>query len=646
MGQRLAGQVSSRLAAMRSDYAFATVDAALLASAYLLVFVVTREPTNLWWPTLLRVLVVAPAVHLACNAAFGLYGRVWQHAGIDEARQLILAGSCVIAILGTLSFALGRVPAPIVVLGPAVATFLTGVSRFRSRLFSWQRATRATNGARVVVIGAGRTGASLVNDLRHKSHQGYVPVAVVDDDARLHGRTVGGVPIVGGMGDLDQTLTKTSAHEVVLAIPSAAPELVRRAARAAEAAGLSLKVVPALRDVVAGASPMRQVRKARIEDLLGRKQVVTDLAAVNELVSGRVVLLTGAGGSIGAEIARQVARLSPSLLLLLDHDETHLHDALARIDADAAHPCVQVLADIRDDEGVEQIFSRYRPEIVFHAAAHKHVPILEAYPLEAVRTNVFGTANLLAAATRVGTERFVFISTDKAVRPSSVLGASKRLGEQLVAAHARPHGRYCSVRFGNVLGSRGSVVPTFDRQIAEGGPVTVTDPEMTRFFMSVEEAVQLVLQAGVFTKDNDLFMLEMGSPIRIVDLARQMIRLSGYSESEVGLTFLGARPGEKQAEELHAPSEAASETPHPSIARLTTTGISGEALRAGLERLRFLVDARLPDEARDTLFSLVASADELTPPAPRTLVLPEARKADKPTRIDLTVVAEVAERQW
>ena len=634
---------------MRADYVFATLDAALLAAAYLLVFVVTRGPGEPWWPMLWRVLLVAPVVHLVCNAGFGLYGRVWQHAGIDEARQLLLAGTCVVGILTGLSLGLGRVPAPIVVLGPAVATFIVGVSRFRSRLFAWQRTSKAAVGARVVVIGAGRTGATLVRDLKDKSREAYSPVAVVDDDTRLHGRTVSGVPIVGGMEQLDTTLARTQAHEVVLAIPSAAPELVQRAATSADAAGLSLKVMPALRDVVAGLSPMRQVRKARIEDLLGRKQVVTDLAAVRELVSGRVVLLSGAGGSIGAEIARQVARFGPATLILLDHDETHLHDARARIEDEHGLRCVQVLADIRDEVGIARIFATYRPDIVFHAAAHKHVPILEAYPLEAIRTNVFGTANLLAAATSAGTERFVFISTDKAVRPSSVLGATKRLGEQLVAAQSKSCGHYCSVRFGNVLGSRGSVVPTFDRQIADGGPVTVTDPEMTRFFMSVEEAVQLVLQAGVFTTDNDLFMLEMGAPIRIVDLARQMIRLSGHSEAEVGVKIVGARPGEKRAEELHAPSEVATRTPHPSIARLTTSRIPEDLLRDGLERLRFLEAERLPDDAKDVLFALVAASDEsVTPmtqptsvtPSQQSVVLPDARKAAPPTRIDLTEVAE------
>lgn len=608
--RRSVAHVAGRLAAVRADYSFAALDAALMLASYLLVFALTTARTGSWLLPLPRILLIAPLIHLACNAAFGLYGLLWRHAGIDEARRLIVAGSAAVVVLSVGSVAFGRVPAPIVVLGPTVATLLTGLSRFRSRLFAWQRGSGRAPGVRIAVIGAGRTGVSLVRDLLANPQSGAAPVVLVDDDRRLHGKSIKGVPVLGTLEELPELAADLVVHQVILAVPTAEPELVQRAADVAERMRIPLKIVPGVHDLISGMSPRHQVRRARIEDLLGRNQIDTDLGAVSELVKGKVVLLTGAGGSIGSEIARQVARFHPAVLVLLDHDETHLHDAVATIPELPDSTCIQVLADIRDREAIRELFVTYLPDVVFHAAAHKHVPILERFPLEALSTNVFGTLNVLAAAAASGTDRFVFISTDKAVRPKNVLGATKRLAEQLVAAQARSHGRYCAVRFGNVLGSRGSVVPTFERQIASGGPITVTDPEMTRFFMSIEEAVQLVLQACVFTGDNDLFMLEMGSPVKIVDLARQMIRLSGHTETEIEVQITGSRPGEKTAEELHAPSEQVVATSHPSIARLVPARPSLDMLEHELERLRVLMEQRRAEEAREALFDLVASIDD------------------------------------
>ena len=610
IGRRYGTELSRNLAAIRADYAFAATDAALMVASYLLVFFITTDRLGSWLQPLPRVVLIASVVHLICNAALGLYGLLWRQAGIDEARRMILAGCAAIAVLAAASFAFGRLPVSVVILGPTVATLLTGMTRFRSRLFAWQRGSRTAPGTRLVVIGAGRTGATLVRDLLANPQGGSAPVAILDDDLQLRGRTIKGVPVLGGLDDLPALAADLVVNQVVLAVPSAGPELVQRAAVAAERIGVPLKIVPGVHELISGVSPRRQVRKARIEDLLGRTQVDTDLAGVSELVKDRTVLLTGAGGSIGSEIARQVARFHPTRLVLLDHDETHLHDVSASVGDELGATCVQVLADIRDREVMTQLFAAYRPDLVFHAAAHKHVPILERFPIEAITTNVFGTLNVLDAAADSGTERFVFISTDKAVRPKNVLGATKRLAEQLIAARSRSRGRYCAVRFGNVLGSRGSVVPTFERQIASGGPVTITDSGMSRFFMSIEEAVQLVLQAAVFTDDNDLFMLEMGEQVRIVDLAHQMIRLSGYAEHEIELVITGARAGEKTEEELHSPSEQVHATPHPSIARLVPARPSLDMLNRELEDLRGLVDLRESEAARDRLFRLVNAIDD------------------------------------
>jgi FlaA1/EpsC-like NDP-sugar epimerase len=608
--RRTSMHVAQKLVALRADYTYAGTDAVLMCASYLLVYLITAETQNPSLGGLVRVAVLAPMVHLACNVAFGLYGRVWQHAGIDEARRLIMAGAAAISILIVAAWALGRLTAPIVVLGPTVATLIIGTSRFRARLFAWHRGRREHVGAPVVVVGAGSTGATVVKDLLDNPQGGYAPIAIVDDDVRLHKKTIVGIPIVGKLDSLPAFATTTAISQIVLAVPSATPQLVQRTADVAETVGVPLKIVPSVRELIGGVSPLRQVRKARIEDLLGRTQVATDLTSVGRLIEGRTVLLTGAGGSIGSEIARQVSRFGPATLVLLDHDETHLHDASASIHGEMGVMPVQVLADIRDRKLIAQIFSTYRPDVVFHAAAHKHVPILERFPLEAIRTNVFGTLNVLDAAAASGVQHFVFISSDKAVRPKSVLGATKRFGELLIASHTRPpKGGYCSVRFGNVLGSRGSVVPTFERQIATGGPVTITDPDMTRFFMSIPESVQLVLQAAVFTKDNDLFMLEMGNPVKIIDLARRMIRLAGYSEHEIGLAFVGTRAGEKLEEELHDLSEETLPTPHPSIARLDATTPNITRLQHGLQQLSLLVEDGEDGAAKDLLFELVAGGD-------------------------------------
>jgi FlaA1/EpsC-like NDP-sugar epimerase len=388
-----------------------------------------------------------------------------------------------------------------------------------------------------------------------------------------------------------------------------------------------MKVLPGVHNLMSHPTHLAAIRQARepsIEDLLGRTPVASELESIRSSLSGRRVLVTGAGGSIGSEICRQVASLDPAQLVLLDHDETHLHDTAATTNG----ACEQALVDITDRSAVFEIFKRYQPEVVLHAAAHKHVPVLELYPVEAANTNVFGTLNVIDAAVEVGTKRFVQISTDKAVCPSSVMGASKRLAEQIVLAR-RPEGAaYCAVRFGNVLGSRGSVIPTFARQIENGGPVTVTDARMTRFFMSVEEAVQLVLQSSMLSQGGEIFMLDMGQPVRILDLAKRMIRLSGYRVGvDIPIEIVGRRSGEKLDEELSTPEEEVLSTSHPHIHRLAPVSTPKEALDSRLLRLREAAARRDGENVRDLLFTPVStengvvsskSATELSGPAPRT----------------------------
>ena len=597
-------RLAQRASRLRSDVILGIFDALLVTAAFATVLVLRfdgRVPSH-HWHAFWGFVPFGVALSLASNWAWGLYGQLWRHASIHEARHLLMAGATTTSVLVFLEIGIRRsVPYSVVTLGVGLSIFLTGALRFQSRLFSFQRRSSDQDGLRVVVIGAGDAGAALVREMLRSPRAGLVPVAVLDEDPRRHGRSFMGLRIEGGIDDLARVAARTAAHQAVLAMSSIDQPLVRRAAAAAEKAGVALRIVPGMSSTVGNRVSISDVRDLRIEDLLGRKQVVTDLDGVRSLLEGKRVIVTGAGGSIGSEISRQVAACDPASLVLVDHDETHLHDAATSV----SRPTVQVLADIRDRELMLHVFATHRPEVVFHAAAHKHVPLLEDHPCEAALTNVVGTANVLEAAEKVHAERLVFISTDKAVVPSSVMGASKRLGEQLVLGQAPEGTRYCAVRFGNVLGSRGSVVPTFMRQIAAGGPVTVTDPAMTRFFMSIEEAVQLVLQSAALAEGGELFMLDMGEPVRILDLAERMIRLSGREVGrDIEIKVTGVRPGEKLVEELRDCEEQAFGTIHPSIMRVQPLPTPDALLRMGMGQLEAFASGRRPEEVRNLLFAL------------------------------------------
>jgi FlaA1/EpsC-like NDP-sugar epimerase len=555
-------------------------------------------------------LPVVVVVQVAANAAFGVYGPLWSHAGAAEARRLMLAGCASGAVLLAVN-PLGSIPMPrsVVLLGVLLATMQGGAARFQARILRRPPAPRPRDGVRLALVGAGPSGALILREILSRPDSGLVPVVVIDDDPRKQGRQLVGVPVVGSTRRLAAVATEFGAEEILLAIPSADRELVRTVANGADAAGLPLKVLPPIREILNGRPSVSGVRDLRIEDLLGRTQARVDVDALREVIGGRRVLITGAGGSIGSEIARQVAALDPERLVLVDHDETHLHDAAATL-GDGAE---LVLADIRDRERMAAVVGATCPQVLFHAAAHKHVPLLEVHPAEAVRTNVFGTANVVDAALAAGVEHVVFISTDKAARPANNLGLTKWLGEQLVVRAAPAGSHWCSVRFGNVVGSRGSVVPTFARQIAAGGPVTVTDPRMTRYFMSLREAVELVLQAVASAGDGGTYMLDMGQPVRIVELAERMVRLSGHRVGDdIAIEFTGARPGEKLAEDLLDPREQVEPTDHPSILRVRPIALPGPVLDAGLRELAAAVSTGQPDGLNTLLRELADGSASTT----------------------------------
>ncbi len=611
--------VAVRASRVRSRMVFTLLDALCVVAGYGLAEIAyfhNKAPAHYWDHFALFVLV-ALILTLVANHVFGLYGRMWRHAGAEEARQLVLAATVVVTIL-VVGYPVGRdlgvekVPITVIGVGCMFATSGMGLLRFHSRLFAWQRGSRRL-GLRVAVVGSRDAGAAAIREMLRSPGAGLVPVAVFDDDSRAHGLSMMGVPVVGSIADIPQAASRYTLQQVLLTIPEPPPELVERVLQACETAGLTMKVLPGVKDLVNGnaLASLRQAREPRIEDLLGRTPVPIDLDTVRRALEGRRVLVTGAGGSIGSEICRQVAELDPTSLVLLDHDETHLHDTAATLSI----PCEQALVDVTNRRAVFDAFEHYRPEVVFHAAAHKHVPVLESYPIEAAQTNVFGTLNVVEAAIDVGTQRFVQISTDKAVRPSSVMGASKRLAEQIVLSRAPAGASYCTVRFGNVLGSRGSVIPTFSRQIAAGGPVTVTDARMTRFFMSVHEAVQLVLESSVLSDGGgEVFMLEMGNAVRILDLAERMIRLSGYQVGvDIPIHLVGMRPGEKLEEELSTPEEEVIHTQHPYINQLIPITAPPEAFADGLRRLEHAILRRDGDSTRALLFTVGSATPDECP---------------------------------
>ena len=608
-----------RIAAhVRRDLPLAALDALAVVPAYVIPLVLRYDgavPPDAWD----RFWVFMPVIvlmHLLANYLFGLYGQMWRHASIQEARRLVLAGAAGFALVLALDLVAGPprpVPISVVIFGAGGAFAVFGAVRFQSRLFALRRRGEIeSERRRVLLMGTGDAGAQVFGDILRTPSLGLEVVGLIDDDPRRHGLALHGVSVLGTRDDIPALARRLDVDRVLLAIPSATSDAIRDVAARCEEAEVSLRVLPSVREVVGGRVSARDLRALSIEDMLGRTQVQTDLAAVRALVRGQRVLVTGAGGSIGSEIARQVSGFDPESLVVLDNDETHLYDLLATVPRKAT----AILADIRDRVRIEEVVRTHAPDVVFHAAAHKHVPILEEHPQEAFLTNVAGTINVAEAAVSAGSQTFVLISTDKAVHPASVMGASKRLAEEVVRSLSGRGTVLCSVRFGNVLGSRGSVVPTFMAQIEAGGPVTVTDPDMTRYFMSIPEAVELVLQASSMARGGEVFTLDMGEPIRIIDLAGKLIRLSGRVPGrDVPIEIVGCRPGEKVHEELIEDGEHPIPSGHPGIVVAHPPPPDPVALRGSLHDMDQLVRSghmsllaeRIKESARGRSHAEVAS---------------------------------------
>jgi FlaA1/EpsC-like NDP-sugar epimerase len=521
-------------------------------------------------------LVVKPLIlYLA-----GMYRRYWRYASIGELYLLGLAVLCSTALLTAAAWAIhgsdmfpgAELPRSIPIIDGMLTLLAVGGIRFAVRAGRLGPPARRHSGKdgkkRVLVVGAGDAGAMIVRELRSSSRAELDPVGFVDDAPEKQGVYVHGVPVLGRLSDILRVIEHRTIDEVIIAMPTAPGKIIRETVAVCEAAGIPSLTVPGMFEILTGDVSVNQLRNVEIEDLLRREPVQTDSTEIMQMLTGARILVTGAGGSIGSELCRQILRAGPAQLVLLGHGE----NSLFVLNQDLRHLFPQaklqiVVADIRDSSRINAVFARFRPQIVFHAAAHKHVPLMEDNIEEAVTNNVLGTRIVTEVAEKYDVERLVAISSDKAVNPTSIMGATKLIAELIVhEAGLRARRPFVSVRFGNVLGSRGSVVPFFRQQIANGGPVTVTHPDITRYFMTIPEAVQLVLQAGTMGRPGDLFVLDMGSPIRIVDLARDLIRLSGLEEGrDIDIVFTGLRPGEKLNEELFTSQEKYGRTAHEKI---------------------------------------------------------------------------------
>jgi FlaA1/EpsC-like NDP-sugar epimerase len=579
------------------------VDAALLALAYYLAYVLRFDEgiPNRYQELLTDTIWITVPMQVAIYAAFGLYSKLWRFVDQKDFETILKAtvvstgGLIVVLFL----FSIGRHDPPRTVIAMdfvLALVFLCG-ARFAVR-WAFERPARGAmlerGGHEVLIVGAGNGGQQVASELRRNPGLRAAAIGFVDDDPRKQGMRVAGHKVLGTTGDLPRVLDAVKPDEVIIAIPSAPGILRQRVVTACRARAIPVRMLPTTFELLSGgAQLMRQVREVQVEDVLGREPVRVEIDRVGAYLAGQTVLVTGAGGSIGSELCRQIARVGPKLLVLVENAENSLFEVRRELEEERHFArAAAVLADCKDATRMREVFEEYEPSVVFHAAAYKHVPLMEENPVEAVRNNAVATRIVAAAAGEAGVERFVLVSTDKAVSPATVMGASKALAEWAVEAAQNRFKttRYASVRFGNVLGSSGSVVPIFRRQIAKGGPVTVTDSRMTRYFMTIPEAVQLIIRSGELAAGGEVFVLEMGDPVKIVDLAANMIRLAGYEpDVDIAIEIVGRRPGEKIHEELFNPGERPKPTPAEKIVYAIQPPLEPEWVESAFARIEALV---------------------------------------------------------
>ena len=558
-----------------------------------------HDPFGATKSSVIRVIPIVLVVHAIVGYVVGIYRRRWRYGSFDEVGGLVVATLITTSVLFVLRFfgtSLNPFPRSVIFISGFAGLCFVAASRYAWRLMREQlRRPTDQTAAKILVYGAGEGGIQMVNTLLRNPQSPYLPVGFLDDNPDTHRLSISGVPVLGGRDQLSNARARTGATTLLIAIPSADSALIGDISARARELSMDVKVLPAVQNLNERPLDTSDIRDLTDEDLLGRRKVVIDLQQISDYLVNRRVLVTGAGGSIGSELCRQLARFNPAELIMLDRDESALHEVQLSIHGRALLDTPQtVLADLRDEATINHIFDTRKPEVVFHAAALKHLPLLERYPLEAYQTNVLGTLTLLNAAQRTGVGVFVNISTDKAANPISVLGYSKRIAERVTAAvgQSATSGKYMSVRFGNVLGSRGSVLMSFRDQIAKGGPLTVTHRGVTRYFMTISEAVQLVIQAGAIGSSGEALVLDMGTPVSIYDVAKQLVTNSG---KPVEIEIVGLRAGEKVHEELFGDGEIDTRPRHPLISHVPVESVD----------LGLLTPS--PTDARETMLRIIAN---------------------------------------
>ncbi|MDJ0332967.1 nucleoside-diphosphate sugar epimerase/dehydratase [Planococcus sp. S3-L1] len=552
--------------------------------------------------------------HHALAMYYGLYRKVWEYASIGELASIFKAVTWSIVVIGIVQLVYrGDVLFRALLITWMLHLLLIGGSRLSWRLFRDNKMNPKTSDLkRTLIVGAGKAGSLVSRQLLANPENGLLPVLYVDDDKNKQGLDIYGVRVVGNTKDIADIAMDNKIDTIIIAIPSLGKQETAELIQTCMDSGVRTQTIPLIEDIMTGKVSVTDIQDVKIEDLLGRDEVKLDMDKIASQLTSKTILVTGAGGSIGSEISRQIARFGPKKLLLLGHGENSIYliDMELRQTVAPDTEIIPIIADVQDRERILDIMNTYKPDVVYHAAAHKHVPLMESNPMEAVKNNVYGTKNVAEAAHMSSVGNFVMVSTDKAVNPPNVMGATKRFAEMIVQNLAkRSDTKFAAVRFGNVLGSRGSVIPLFKKQIAAGGPVTVTDPRMTRYFMTIPEASRLVIQAGTLAEGGEVFVLDMGEPVKIVDLAQNLIRLSGYAEGEIGINFSGIRPGEKLFEELLNDNEIQTEQVFPKIYIGKANPVSEGELTYLLEKLPEMRN----DEVKDVLVGLANRKNVATP---------------------------------
>ena len=500
---------------------------------------------------------------------FHVYSSLWEYAGIEEVFSLIAA--CLLSAVAkivVISFTWSTMPRSWYVLDTMYLMILIGTTRVSYRLIRLRRQNRKFPWAKrkkVMIIGGGEAGRTLITEIQNSKYLDQKVACIIDDDPKKIGRYIKGIKVVGNRDSIKKNVKRYNIQQIILTIPSVNSARIRPIVEICQDTNCELMILPGVYQLVTGEVKASKLRPVKIEDLLGRDEVHINLNEIMDYVSGKVIMVTGGGGSIGSELCRQIAEHRPKQLIIFDIYENNAYDIQQELVRKYPElDLVVLIGSVRDENRIDSIFKQYHPEIIYHAAAHKHVPLMEDSPNEAIKNNVLGTYNMVRMADKWNVKRFVQISTDKAVNPTNIMGASKRICEMIIQTYNKESNtEYVAVRFGNVLGSNGSVIPLFKKQIAEGGPVTVTHPEIIRYFMTIPEAVSLVLQAGAYAKGGEIFVLDMGDPVKILDLAKNMIRLSGYKvDQDIKIEFTGLRPGEKLFEELLMDEEGMTDTPN------------------------------------------------------------------------------------